>query len=58
MYYTSQVSNAAFTYNHECDIILLLSRLRYFQLEDEALTQQALVDRISKHYVQEVKLRL
>ena len=28
--------------------------MRYFEVEDESLTQQALMDRIVKHYMQEV----
>ena len=36
-------------------LILLICRLGYFQLENAALTQDALVDRITKHYIQQVE---
>ena len=35
-------------------LFFLLFRLQYFELEGEALTQQTLMDRITKHYMQEV----
>ena len=36
-------------------VVFRFLRLQYFELEGEALTQQALIDRITKHYMQEVR---
>ena len=42
----------------EVPLSFFFHRLGYFQVEDEALTRPALMDRIVKHYIQEVRTSL